>query len=136
MVHYANNVAGVVDCNANQYHNKHFKKKAEEFGLKVERVKNKGYARTALDEKASNLVKKYKSKYCKDDKNPFHAYRIGAERAIVKKSDKRFIAIDRALAQQAEGQYEEGTLRELVEHLLQSYVSEGMVLSHTSKELV
>jgi len=63
-------------------------------------------------------------------------YRIGAERVIVKKSDKRFIAIDRALAQQAEGQYEEGTLRELVEHLLQSYVSEGMVLSHTSKELV
>jgi len=136
MVHYANNVAGVTDCNANQYHNKHFKKKAEEFGLKVERVKNKGYARTALDEKASNLVKKYKSKYCKDDKNPFHVYRIGAERAIVKKSDKRFIAIDRALAQQAEGQYESGTLRELVEHLLQSYVSEGMVLSHTSKELV
>ena len=127
MVHYANNVANVVDCNANQYHNKHFKKKAEEFGLKVEKVKNKGYARTALDEKASNLVKKYKSKYCKDDKNPFHAYRIGAERVIVKKSDKRFIAIDRQLAQEAEGRYESGTLRELVEHLLQSYVSEGDV---------
>ena len=129
MVHYANNVAGVVDCNANQYHNKHFKKKAESFGLKVERVKNKGYARTALDEKAANMVKKYKNKYCKGDKNPFHVYRIGAERVIVKKSDKRFIAIDRQLAQEAEGQYEEGTLRELVEHLLQSYVSEGAVYS-------
>jgi hypothetical protein len=134
MVHYANNVANVVDCNANQYHNKHFKSKSESFGLKVDKVRNKGYARTALGEKALNLVKKYKSKYCKDDKNPFHVYRIGAERVIVKKSDKRFIAIDRALAADAEGQYESGTLRELVEHLLQSYVSEGAVLSTTRRE--
>ena len=134
MVHYANNVVNVVDCNANQYHNKHFKKKAEEFGLKVEKVKNKGYARTALDEKAAVMVKKYKSKYCKGDKNPFHAYRIGAERVIVKTSDKRFIAIDRALAAAAEGQYEGGTLRQLVEHLLESYVSEGAVLDTTGRE--
>jgi len=127
MAHYKNSVEEIVDCNNNQYHNKHFKKRAEEFGLKVEKVKNKGYARTSLDEKALNLVKKYKNKYCKDDKNPFHAYRIGAERVVVKKSDKRFIAIDRTLAQEAEGRYEAGTLRELVEHLLQSYVSEGDV---------
>ena len=127
MVHYANNVANVVDCNGNQYHNKHFKHKAEMFGLKVDKVKNKGYARTALDEKAAVMVKKYKSKYCKDDKNPFHAYRIGAEsRTVIKTSDKRFIAIDRALAAAAESQYDgHGTLRELVEHLLRSYVSEG-----------
>jgi hypothetical protein len=128
MVHYKNNVLDIVDCNGNQYHNKHFKKRAEEFGLKVEKVKNKGYARTALDEKAMNLVKKYKNKYCKDDKNPFHVYRIGAEsKTIVKTSDKRFIAIDRALAAAAEGQYESGTLRELVERLLESYVSEKNV---------
>ena len=134
MVHYANNVAGVVDCNANQYHNKHFKSKAESFGLKVERVQNKGYARTALDEKAMNLVKKYKNKYCKGDKNPFHVYRVGAEsRTVIKKSDKRFIAIDRLLAQEAEHQYESGTLRELVEHLLQSYISEGVVLNNTER---
>ena len=137
MVHYKNNVSDVVDCNANQYHNKHFKKRAEEFGLKVEKVKNKGYARTALDEKAANLVKKYKNKYCKGDKNPFHVYRVSEDRvSIVKKNNKRFIAIDAALAADAEGQYDGGTLRELVEHLLQSYVSEGMVLPHTSKELV
>ena len=136
MVHYANNVAEVVDCNNNQYHNKHFKSKAESFGLTVEKVKNKGYARTALGEKAAIMVKKYKSKYCKDDKNPFHAYRIGAEsRTVVKKSDKRFIAIDRALAAQAEHQYESGTLRELVEHLLAAYVSEGaMVPLHDACE--
>jgi hypothetical protein len=78
------------------------------------------------------MVKKYKSKYCKDDKNPFHVYRIGAERTVVKKSDKRFIAIDRALAAAAEAQHDAGTLRELVEHLLESYVSEGMVMPHTS----
>ena len=132
MVHYKNNVLDIVDCNANQYHNKHFKKRAEEFGLKVDKVKNKGYARTALDEKAAVMVKKYKSKYCKDDKNPFHAYRIGAERVVVKKSDKRFIAIDRALAAAAESQHEGGTLRELVEHLLESYVSEGAVM-HTNR---
>jgi len=128
MAHYKNSVAGIVDCNANQYHNKHFKKRAEEYGLKVERMKNKGYARTSLDEKASNLVKKYKNKYCKDDKNPFHVYRVTEERiSIVKKNGKRFIAIDGALASQAEVRYESGTLRELVEHLLESYVSEGDV---------
>lgn len=134
MVHYANNVQEIVDCNNNQYHNKHFKSKAEMFGLTVERVKNKGYARTALGDKAAMMVNKYKSKHCKDDKNPFHVYRIGAEsKTIVKKSDKRFIAIDRALAARAEGQAQDGcTLRELVEHLLESYVSEGAVMSHTS----
>ena len=140
MAHYKNNVLDIVDCNANQYHNKHFKKQAEMFGLKVEKVKNKGYARTALDEKANNLVKKYKNKHCKGDKNPFHAYRVTEERiSIVKKNGKRFIAIDGTLAQQAEGRYEAGTLRELVEHLLQSYISEGDVyesLATGSKEIV
>ena len=60
-------------------------------------------------------------------------YRIGAEsRTTVKTSDKRFIAIDRALAAAAEAQHEGGTLRQLVEHLLQSYVSEGAVM-HTNR---
>jgi iron-sulfur cluster repair protein YtfE (RIC family) len=127
MAHYANNVAEIVDCNANQYHNKHFKKRAEEFGLKVEKVKNKGYARTALDEKAANLVKKYKNKYCKGDKNPFQVYRVSEDRvSIVKKNNKRFIAIDGALASSAESRCE-GTLRELVEQLLESYISESDV---------
>jgi len=133
MVHYANNVCKVVDCNNNQYHNKHFKSKAESFGLTVEKVKNKGYARTALGDKAIAMVKKYKSKHCKDDKNPFHAYRVGAQsRTVIKKSNKRFIAIDRALAARAEHQYAGGTLRELVEHLLESYVSEGAVAPYDS----
>lgn len=125
MVHYANNVAGVVDCNGNQYHNKHFKTRAESFGLKVEKVKNRGYARTALDEKAANMVKKYKSKYCKNDKNPFHVYRVGAEeRTIIVKSNKRFVAIDRGLALEAESK-SGNTIKCIVEHLLQCYVSES-----------
>jgi len=128
MVHYKNNVEDIVDCNANQYHNKHFKKRAEAFGLKVEKLRNRGYAKTALDDKAAALVKKYKQTHCKGDKNPFHVYRVTEERvSIVKKNGKRFIAIDATLAQEAEGRYEAGTLRELVEHLLQSYVSEGDV---------
>ena len=133
-VHYVNWSNDIVDCNANQYHNKAFKKQAEAFGLKVDRMKNKGYAKTSLDEKANNLVKKYKCKYCKDDKNPFHVYRVSEERInVVKKNHKRFIAIDGILSQRAESQYEGGTLRELVEHLLQSYISGGVVLHGTER---
>jgi len=125
MAHYKNNVNKVQDCNANQYHNKHFKKQAEAFGLKVERMRNKGYALTSLDEKASNLVKKYKSKYCKDDKNPFHVYRISEERVSVVKSNKRFIAVDRALAAEVEAAFGDQSLRETVENLMRSAVSES-----------
>ena len=124
MAHYKNNVAGVVDCNANQYHNKHFKKQAEALGLKVERMKNKGYALTSLDEKAHNLVKKYKNKYCKDDKNPFHVYRVSEERITTVKSNKRFIAVDRELAEEVESMFGDQTLRETVENLMRSAVSE------------
>lgn len=124
MAHYKNNVEGIEDCNANQYHNKQFKKRAEEFGLTVERMKNKGYAITKLGEKANNLVKKYKNKFLKDDKNPFHAYRIGSERTVITKSNKRFVAIDRGLAEEAESQGGD-TIKNIVENLLRSYISEG-----------
>jgi SprT-like family len=128
MVHYKNNVEEIVDCNANQYHNKHFKTRAESFGLKVEKMKNKGYAKTALDEKASNLVKKYKNKYCKDDKNPFHVYRVSEERvSIVKKNGKRFIAIDGRLASEAEDTFPGQTIRQTVENLLRAAISEGTI---------
>jgi len=124
MAHYKNNVEGIEDCNSNQYHNKHFKKRAESFGLKVERMRNKGYALTSLDEKGKNLVKKYKNKFLKDDKNPFHAYRVGSEgRTTINKSNKRFVAIDRDLAQEAED-INGDTIRNIVENLLRSYVNE------------
>jgi len=125
MAHYKNNVNKIEDCNINQYHNKHFKKQAEAFGLTVTRSKNKGYNTTQLGEKAHNLVKKYKNKYCKDDKNPFHIYRISEERSsVVRDSKKRFIAVDRALAEEVEQMYGDQTLRETVENLMRSALSE------------
>lgn len=128
MAHYKNNVENINDCNANQYHNKHFKKRAEEFGLTVEKMKNKGYARTELGEKAKNLVKKYKSKFLKDDKNPFHAYRVSSEtRLTINKSNKRFVAIDRQLAEEAES-INGDTIKNIVEHLLRIHIS-GMTVS-------
>ena len=123
MAHYKNNVEGINDCNANQYHNKHFKKRAEEFGLTVEKLKNKGYARTELGEKAKNLVKKYKNKFLKDDKNPFHAYRVSSEtRLTIKENTKRFVAIDRQLAEEAES-INGDTIKNIVEHLLRIHIS-------------
>ena len=123
MAHYKNNVEGINDCNANQYHNKHFKKRAEEFGLTVEKIKNKGYARTELGEKAKNLVKKYKNKFLKDDKNPFHAYRVSSEtRLTIKENTKRFVAIDRQLAEEAES-INGDTIKNIVEHLLRIHIS-------------
>ena len=128
MAHYKNNVENINDCNANQYHNKHFKKRAEEFGLTVEKMKNKGYARTELGEKAKNLVKKYKNKFLKDDKNPFHAYRVSSEtRLTINKSNKRFVAIDRQLAEEAES-INGDTIKNIVEHLLRIHIS-GMTVS-------
>jgi len=127
MAHYKNNVNKIEDCNRNQYHNKHFKKQAEAFGLKVERMRNKGYARTSLDEKANNLVKKYKNKYCKDDKNPFHVYRVSEEKVSVVRSNKRFIAVDRELAEEVEQLFGDQTLRETVENLMRSAISEHHV---------
>ena len=125
MAHYKNNAAGVVDCNVNQYHNKHFKTRAESFGLKVERMRNKGYAKTSLDEKANNLVKKYKNKYCKDDKNPFHVYRVTEDRVTVTRSNKRFIAVDRELAAEVESMFGDASLRDTVENLMRSAISEA-----------
>ena len=124
MVHYKNSVEEIVDCNVNQYHNKAFKKRAEEFGLKVERMKNKGYAKTSLDEKANNLVKKYKNKFCKDDKNPFHVYRVSEERISTVKSNKRFIAVDKNLAEEVEQLFGDQSLRITVENLMRSAISE------------
>jgi len=125
MAHYKNNVEGINDCNANQYHNKHFKKRAEAFGLEVERLKNKGYAVTKLGEKASNLVKKYKNKFLKDDKNPFHAYRLGSEtRMVIKENTKRFVAIDRTLAEEAESR-EGDTIKNIVENALRNLLNRG-----------
>lgn len=56
MAHLYNAVHGVRDCTSGQYHNKHFKRAAEMFGLKVHRLKNKGFARTSLDETSQQAI--------------------------------------------------------------------------------
>ena len=57
MAHLKNAQAGVRDCSSGQYHNKHFKRAAEGFGLVVTRLKNRGYARTGLGEEAKEAIK-------------------------------------------------------------------------------
>jgi hypothetical protein len=50
LAHLYNNVIGVNDCNAAQYHNKEFKKTAEKFGLIVDKFPGRGWALTSLNE--------------------------------------------------------------------------------------
>lgn len=50
VVHLYNSQHGVDDCNSQQYHNKHFKEVAEAHGLNVEKMKNRGFAYTTLNE--------------------------------------------------------------------------------------
>lgn len=57
MVHYANAVAGVRDCSANQYHNKRFRDLAESVGLHVEKGK-RGWAYTSLTPDLADQVRK------------------------------------------------------------------------------
>lgn len=57
MAHYWNAERDIRDCSGSQYHNKHFKTAAEMFGLKVERMKSKGWAWTTLTEDAVEAIK-------------------------------------------------------------------------------
>jgi predicted SprT family Zn-dependent metalloprotease len=50
VAHSLNHAEGVKDCSANQYHNKHFKARAESLGLKTVEVKGKGHAWTEITE--------------------------------------------------------------------------------------
>lgn len=57
MAHLKNSQAGIKDCNAVQYHNKQFKTAAEALGLKVEKMRNKGFALTDLGPRAEAAIK-------------------------------------------------------------------------------
>ena len=48
MAHQLNAQNGVSDCNAAQYHNKHFKTAAERLGMNVTRLPGKGFAVTTV----------------------------------------------------------------------------------------
>lgn len=56
MAHLHNNVLGIRDCNKAQYHNKKFKEQAENYGLCVEKMRNKGWALTSLDQKGKAAI--------------------------------------------------------------------------------
>ena len=56
MAHYYNAVNEIKDCSSGQYHNKHFKRAAEMFGLNVERSGNRGYAYTSLTETSQQAI--------------------------------------------------------------------------------
>ena len=48
LVHLANYAAGVRDCFSNQYHNAHFRDRAQSVGLSCERIGAHGWAKTTL----------------------------------------------------------------------------------------
>jgi hypothetical protein len=56
MVHLKNSQEGINDCTKTQYHNEAFKKVAESFGLTVERMRGKGWAKTSLGEQAQLAI--------------------------------------------------------------------------------
>lgn len=56
MAHLKNAQDNIFDCTKTQYHNDKFKKAAEFFGLEVSRMKGKGWAKTALGEKAQAAI--------------------------------------------------------------------------------
>lgn len=60
MAHFYNAINDIKDCSSGQYHNKHFRKAAEMFGLNVERSGNRGYAHTSLTETSQAAIDELK----------------------------------------------------------------------------
>lgn len=73
--HLYNNVLGIEDCNAAQYHNKNFKKTAEKFGLIVDKYPGRGWALTSLSEEGHAAIDAFNP-----DKNALSIRRIPAEK--------------------------------------------------------
>lgn len=97
MTHLKNAVNNIKDCTPTQYHNKNFKKQAEEFGLKVEKMRNRGYASTSLDEKAMRIVDAYKNNVLMGS-NPFLLHRV-TEISLGKINNKTMVSVDNDLAE-------------------------------------
>jgi hypothetical protein len=73
MAHYANNVEGVRDCSSFQYHNRHFKERAESVGLVVEKGP-RGWAYTKL---GPDLLEKVQKAHL--DPEAFSLFRTAAQ---------------------------------------------------------
>lgn len=74
MVHYHNFCEDVKDCNAHQYHNKHFKERAESYGLNVEKNGRHGWGLTSISPKLQTMLNKIKV-----DNKIFKLYRQTSE---------------------------------------------------------
>ena len=130
MAHLQNAVNGVRDCTSGQYHNKHFKKAAEGFGLTVERGGNKGYAYTALGEEADKAIKKLK---------PNNAALSSLARKRVKPvREKRYISliISAALEADLQDAIEASGMsqKEFVEDAVQTAIDNTVMNKHLVKE--
>lgn len=77
-------VANVRDCSGGQYHNKHFKLAAEQFGLKVERDGKRGWAYTSLTDVSEDAITKLK---------PRSELYKGLRRKTIRKSDDRYFSL-------------------------------------------
>lgn len=85
MAHFYNAVNDIKDCSSGQYHNKHFKKAAEMFGLKVSREGNRGYCRTGITETSQAAIDALKI-----DESLFRNIR---RRAIRPMREKKYISL-------------------------------------------
>lgn len=63
MVHHANHCDKIEDCSSTQYHNKEFRNRAEQFGLKCDKSLRFGWGITSIDEKLLNILKDIKVNY-------------------------------------------------------------------------
>jgi len=60
VAHFLNKIEGVKGCSSNQYHNKHFKKKAELLLLGVEKMGRFGYAHTTETPEFKKMLEEFK----------------------------------------------------------------------------
>lgn len=123
MAHLANYIKGIKDCTATQYHNKQFKKQAEEFGLKVDKMRNKGFALTCLDEKAKEIVDKYSQEVLKG-KNPFSIYRVTDKKKLLP-SDKKQVGVYKDLANEVMALSADDSFTKAVDNILREWVEQN-----------
>lgn len=70
MAHHADWCEKIEDCNNAQYHNKHFKTKAENYGLNCKKMGRLGWANTSISERLQTILNDIKIK-----KEVFKLYR-------------------------------------------------------------
>lgn len=118
MVHLYNATRGIEDCNALQYHNKHFKSAAEKAGLLVNKYPGRGWGMTTLGEKAKVAVDSFNGLFPNDTYRP----------------EKRMAYVRVYTVMCSEEDYEtfkllqgDRTQKELFKAMLETYTRGGMV---------